>query len=1163
MDSYRLFALVKRKRYIEPVAQRGLAIPRLSSIGFDVTEAKPSPKEFLKARRPERFSDSSSETVTETDRSMLEYHLDTLTSRSQETEFEHFARALIKLEICPNLLPQTGPTGGGDSKVDSETYPVADELALTWYVGVGSKAASERWAFAFSAKKKWQPKLKSDVAKIAGTGRGYAKAFFVTNQYVRDRARGELEDELRKAHKLDVRILDRKWILDAVFDHGREELAIQKLGISPTIRRQVRQGPLDLQREAELSRLESRIEESALTHDVSFVTVDDCIDAAVISRELERPNTETLGRFDRAENMAARYGTQHQRVRCAYDRAWTVFFWFEDIPRFAELYGVVEDHAKDSQNVYDLELLTNLWMLLHGHAQELSDYEKRTEVLFARLTSIAENEEAPTAALQARAFLTTIAMARATSGERVAARLQEFSEIIQESEKLPGFPFLPLADTLIAVGEFLGSVPEFDTLHDQLVEVVARRKGEVEGARLILHRAEEQLHSDRPIDTIRSIGKALHRLAKDESRSEFARALYVCGCAYERIGLLWAARGTLLMAASVSVSDYWNYEDVTPAQAICLRRLKWIELQLGRLPHLLSWHEVDSVIRGILIAQGYDESSLLEGSREFDVILGLLLLKADFWKLKNLVRLPDLLRSMGLASASIALLHALGHEQEFLPESLGDLEEQDRTSLFVKWRDQPAGNDLAQAPELCDQAKLTLHSSVLGCSLDVKMPNEPPFLELGESLVAAIEATLATAIARTLFAREPNLTVEIRRSDFCAEPFEYEIEDDTGSVALVLRCRCFDPDAMSPDQQIAFKERFAEVVAYTVGYIVIPDMKRVEELFRDDAAIARAIDFTGSFQVLGNVLGKDRKRHTSCWATEDNQEYRVQRAREWDAEYPSASQPPESFELEKPATPRRAEAKFTERMQTARHSQFKTYSLIRESLWNKAGWRGLGFVSAPDSTPILAIIFTERDPARQIFKLWEQELGKIDETESLRICIVQNIDRTHPFHYRVVLGSDINRVRLRTDTAAFAVTQRIHTCTPASGTNLDTFLTAYRDAGAYYVAPAVATADEQYPEPIGDFYILKRELIVRQAWEVGCNDPDSSGILPGDKPAIPGRVSDAPVTGLLKVKRARMAEAKFHETSIKKRIPSLTSRREKRKDDKRKRQQKRKSQKRR
>ena len=73
--------------------------------------------------------------------------------------------SLPKKEICPNLVVQTGPTGGGDSKVDTETYPVADEIAMRWYEGIGREAAQERWAFAFSAKEKWRPKIRADVEK--------------------------------------------------------------------------------------------------------------------------------------------------------------------------------------------------------------------------------------------------------------------------------------------------------------------------------------------------------------------------------------------------------------------------------------------------------------------------------------------------------------------------------------------------------------------------------------------------------------------------------------------------------------------------------------------------------------------------------------------------------------------------------------------------------------------------------------------------------------------------------------------------------------------------------------------------------------------------------------------------------------------------------------
>ena len=203
-----------------------------------------SPKSILKASRPERFSDSFVEEGPRLDRGTV-YHLQTLTSRSQEVEFQNFARQLLQREVCPNLLPQTGPTGGGDSKVDSETYPVSDDHSLVWYVGTGREAANERWAFAFAQRKSGVPKRSLDIAKIAATGRGYTNAFFVTNQYVSDKKRSEVEDALTKNHGLDVRIFDRTWILDRIFASGHEDLVIDHLKLKCELRTTVRQGPLD------------------------------------------------------------------------------------------------------------------------------------------------------------------------------------------------------------------------------------------------------------------------------------------------------------------------------------------------------------------------------------------------------------------------------------------------------------------------------------------------------------------------------------------------------------------------------------------------------------------------------------------------------------------------------------------------------------------------------------------------------------------------------------------------------------------------------------------------------------------------------------------------------------------------------------------------------
>ncbi|MFM0210513.1 hypothetical protein PQQ96_24215 [Paraburkholderia sediminicola] len=92
----------------------------------------PDPVSYMRGRRPSEYSDSEATSSLELTQGFLEYHLETLTSRSQETEFAYFARRLAEKEICPNLRPQTGPTGGGDGKADSETIPVSGQLAELW-----------------------------------------------------------------------------------------------------------------------------------------------------------------------------------------------------------------------------------------------------------------------------------------------------------------------------------------------------------------------------------------------------------------------------------------------------------------------------------------------------------------------------------------------------------------------------------------------------------------------------------------------------------------------------------------------------------------------------------------------------------------------------------------------------------------------------------------------------------------------------------------------------------------------------------------------------------------------------------------------------------------------------------------------------------------------
>ncbi len=282
----------------------------------------PKPSELLRQTRPYLFSDSSNVGAYTLSRSELSHYLDSITERNQHQDFEVFARKVCEREICPNLRPQTGPEGGGDGKVDTETYPVAEEISDSWFLGLPN-AGSERWGFAFSAQKTWSRKVRSDVDGMVGTGRAYDRIIFVTSKAARSRDRLNIEEELRKAHGVPVTIHDRSWILDRVFEHDHLDLAHKHLGAGQYDENKVVVGPLDFERLEELKKLEEALGKPNQSKAEFAQSVVDSLYAAKLSRMLEKPKIETVGRFYRAIRCAKKYGTRRQQLAAIYEHGWT------------------------------------------------------------------------------------------------------------------------------------------------------------------------------------------------------------------------------------------------------------------------------------------------------------------------------------------------------------------------------------------------------------------------------------------------------------------------------------------------------------------------------------------------------------------------------------------------------------------------------------------------------------------------------------------------------------------------------------------------------------------------------------------------------------------------------------------------------------------------
>ena len=1086
-----------------------------------------SPKEFLKKRRPERFSDTVPQDSAVLDRSVLEYHLETLTSRSQELLFEEFARRLLERTVCPNLIPHTGPTGGGDSKVDSETYPVAEAISLGWYVGNGNDAGTERWAFAFSAKEDWRSKVQGDVGKIAATGRSYTKAFFVSSRYIRDKERAEVEDQLRQKHGIDVRIFDRTWILDKVFGGRLEAIAIDHLKVSTSVRREVRKGPRDSEREQDLQAIEDKIAGDLGAGIRTPGLVDDCLEAANLGRGLERPRTDVEGLYARADRMARDFGTPHQQIYCAYERAWTTFWWYEDYPVFADLYAELEKRATGSRNAYDLELWTNAFFCLHGAAIHSSpvgnkiDLTARAKSLFTALDQLAAEEDRPSASLQARTLKLQIQLLLARNDERDGI-LREIKSVVHETEGLVGYPFEPLVEIVTEWSKAIDNSPGFNELFETVLEMASRRTGELAAARMLLARGAHLLEAGESYEAIRTLGRAMGRLFKEESREELVQTLYLCSGAYEQVGLLWAARGTMLAACAVATNEFWTHEKVTPRQAACYSQMKWIELRLGRVGHVLAWHELDHTVRVLLEGRGYKMHRLNENDKTFDPILGILMLRANVWDLRLLSNLPDVLDGLGLPFAAIALMYALGYEDKIPDELIGAASNPEAKQVFFKsWRDQPAASEIAPQPLLYTERTVTLESKVAGCKISISCTNEIPCVELGESLLACIEALLATVIVEHVVAHEPDLTIKIRLSDFAEEPFEFEGTDKEGKPYVEIRCRAFEPHKLSMTDQKKLKDRLFGVVAHILArvFLMRDPNSLLTKLFRDDLAPQRALDFTTSFVAVGVVLGDKPKTDIDSWTNPTATKYPTRRERAWDEEDRRAVQRTLDLPQSKPAPPGSERPDSMDPNHTS-HNQTRTVSMIRIPLWDEAHWYGIMFATANSASvpPILALVFKKPVVAAKIFSLWRSELGPRDETNMLRITVIRKISKAHPHWYRIVIGSDPAACFAQSGMKQVAMISRIHTMTPSSNDNLERFLVAFKASGNYILSFArVQGADADIA---ASDQIQKNQLTVKDAWEIGPNDFDCIAIQGGDDPIVPEHVKNPPVAETLaKIRR--------------------------------------------
>lgn len=1045
------------------------------------------PSEFMRQLRPGLYSDSTTRDQHQLKAEIFSHHLDTLTERNETHDFELFCRKLCERTICPNLRPATGPEGGGDSKADTETNPVSDEISKL-YCGLAN-SGSERWAFAFSAKKTWADKARSDVAGIIATNRGYKRVFFVTSRAARAKVRADVEQELSEKYGVIVTIHDRSWIIDEVIEKNRRDLAYNYLGIGDkTSEREL--GPSDYSRKQQLEDIERELTDPAAFVGMEMQRAAEALVAAKLARELELPRTDVDGKFSRAIRLADDGGTQRQQFTARYETLWTAFWWFDDIKAVVDGYDAFEAQVIGSDHAKNLEMLCNLAQLLfnivvHGHlSEEQAGLKPRIARLSSRLSELASDASRPNNALEARTSLLTIEVneaMRAGDPRRLSSLWTQFSDVLVKAEGMGEFDVNRLTKLVEVFGQAAGKDRGYRDLVDQVSEFVTKRTGESQGALVLLKRAR-QLDFDENMEMIRLLGKAARLLTKKEHADDLIDAQAHLSLGYRSAGLLWAARASCTSAAATLFIEGEEEGELSSTVLPLLMNAAWQAVELKHLPEVL---QIIQIVRGCLSSLPYDEASLKragEQLQDFDLILACKLANLSTVEVPQLDILPDILARLGLIQSRATLLYMLGYEDVLREEGwIPDTESaQDVVTFFNQLAGQPAGDAVWRPAIFNGEDQQVFVTSVLGVQVHVTHQPSDTAITVAEAIVGTIEAFFATAFELDAFAHVERFDISVVEADVT----RFEVKTDLDRMKITVKW----PKGVFPGTPSVygdFLNMLLEVAATAFSATChAKDFKEaMHQLFQADGAIDRAA-------MVGSLcFSRQRIFHG------------VARFSEWEKHSPTkfdARLNRPSVVRELPAlkgTSETGEApKDFDFSKMTSHSDVKVHSVIDVHLWNRAEWTGAAYgVEHPNAPPFMALMFKNRDAAVKIFERWRERFGSGDVEEEIHIGIVRHFSTEHPAHYGMIITSEPPKDSRDSRVAMMA--SRSLSMEPPNDTNLTNFLNWYKQTGGYLLMPALFTPDQKF-QFIDGLYILKRTLHVKMAVDVGPHDPENLFLVP-------------------------------------------------------------------
>lgn len=1064
------------------------------------------PSTYYKKRRPEYFSDSATIIEPNIPKEVLAFELSKISTNQKQDEFENLCRRLSEKYIAPNLIPQVGPTGGGDGKTDYETYPVSNVISERWFVPENGWERNEKWAFAISAKEKWKPKVKRDVKKIIETGREYSKVYFISNQLISSKKKKDTQDELKKEFSVEVIILDAEWILEKIYSNKDFDIVIDSLNLSNSYRKEnVAYGPNDSIRQKCLIDLEAKLSNSNRYLEYDFQLIEDALESAKLSRMLEMGRDEIEGKFDRVHRFCKKLDLGKYYIKYHYQRAWTYLYWFDDYSLFIEQYFELKKYISEESNIDEVESYFNLFNSLIGliymdniNADEYNiDINVERSEILSLLEKIGSNHEKVNSSLISETYRILILINKSLlERDNPTDNINKLLSVFSRSEGLLDFPFDSFKQIVEELGHVITNIPSFDDLIDKIAFLSEKRNSELSAGEMFLRRGGQKLQADMFKESIIYFGKAVHKLAKEETQYGMCLSLLGLGISYSDLGLHWAAYNSFVSACSLSFKSISEDGGLKEKTFQCIIEIIKNELKVGRIPHLFSWYEML-----VILFQAYnkDYSEYKINDIPFlqfaDSCLSVRLLNTENIKHEYLTYLPRILDKLDLQISYISTLYILGYTEEIDLNIVGLDVNTNLDDFFFKIYEQPFRDQIAYPTNPIFESDIDLSTNILGCHIIVKICKLLNSLMIAETLLSYLEGFFSTSLNDLMAHTEEILIIIVEREN--KQTYHFQKEESKNQYTVYINKNLDDIEDKNNRSECLLKL----IATIMSNHFTGKDIKAyLTNLYEKEEVQERVSMIHGHRMFVSNILGEKPKLFLDNWI-ESNESNKKESKRDNHSLFISEEKQHRKdwdFDLDK-----------------VRHNEVQTHSIINVPLWDKAKWSGFGVVFHPTIGLGIAICFAKIDFGIQIFDEWKSNLGDTDLNNKIKITIIKGINKDHPFWYRVHINTNITHKKEKAFDKLLFITSRIHEMNAESDKNINLIESMLRKYGSYKLFPAKMLEDGKNMEPLLNQYIKKTKIEFRYAWEIGKNDLDSVVIREDDQPVIPKEIKDPPVLQLL------------------------------------------------